>query len=101
MSPEAAVITDYAEMYLIEKIVAAHPRNKIKGKIALRNLKFLVKWVGYPEEVNTWQTWGTLRKSPQFKTFLEEHKKKEYNKLVKELPALEEEENEEEKTTKD
>jgi hypothetical protein len=101
MSPKEAAITDYAEIYLIEKVFSAHARNKMKGKIALRNLKFLVKWVGYPEEVNTWQTWGTLRKSPQFKIFLEEHKKKEYNKLVKELPALEEEEDEEDETTED
>jgi hypothetical protein len=94
MTQESAAITDYTEMYLIEKTVSEQKSNKIKGKVKLRDLKFLVKWVGYPEEHNTWQTWGTLRKSPQFRTFLETHKKKEYNRFVKELPTLDDEEEE-------
>ena len=53
-------------------------RKKITGKNKLRDLKFLVRWLGYGEESDTW---GTLRKNP--------HAKKAYNNMVKELPLLE------------
>ncbi len=31
MTPEAAAITDYAGMYLVDHVVKEHPRNKISG----------------------------------------------------------------------
>ena len=86
---ESAAITDYADMYIVDHIVTAHPKNKIIGKIKLRDLQFLVRWLGYTEECDTWQTWGTLRKNPLLKFFLESHTKKAYNNLIKELPLLE------------
>ena len=66
-------------MYIGDHIVDAHPKNKIIGKIKLRDLKFLVRWLGYGKESDTWQTWGTLRKNPILKIFLEQHAKKAYN----------------------
>ena len=66
---ESAAITDYADMYIVDHIVTAHPKNKIIGKIKLRDLQFLVRWLGYTEESDTWQTWGTLRKNPRLKIF--------------------------------
>ena len=89
-SPEKAAITDDAEMYLIDHIVCAHTRNKLIGK--LRDLQFLVRWEGYTQESDTWQTWGALKQSPKLKIFLENHVKQSYRDLVKELPALEAEE---------
>ena len=38
------------------------------------------------------ETWNTLRKVPQLRTFLEGHPQKKYKYLVKELPELEGEE---------
>ena len=58
------------------------------GKFKLRDLKFLVRWQGYEKESDTWQAWGTLRKNPKLKVFLEGHAKKAYNNLVAELPPL-------------
>ena len=76
-------------MYIVEHIVTAYPKNKITGKIKLIDLQFLVRWRGYTEESDTWQTWGTLRKNPLHKISLESHTKKACNNLVKELPLLE------------
>ena len=91
---ESAAITDYADMYIVDHIVDAHPRNKIIGNIKLRDLKFLVRWLGYGKQSDTWQTWGTLRKNPLLKIFLEQHAEKAYNNMVKELPLLENQEEE-------
>jgi hypothetical protein len=77
-------------MYLIDHIVSAHPKNKLKGK--LRDLQFLVRWEGYTQESDTWQSWGTLRKNPRLRHFLENHSKQQYKNLVKDLPLLETEE---------
>ena len=54
----------------------------------LRNLKFLVRWLGYGPESDTWQSWGTLRNTPQIRSFLEKHTKKAYLDLVNRLPSL-------------
>ena len=86
---ESAAITDYADMYLIDRIVSAHPKNVLGKGLSLRNLKFLVRWIGYGAESDTWQSWGTLRKTPQLRAFLEKNPKKSYNSLAKSLPLLE------------
>ena len=52
----------------------------------------MVRWLGYDEKFDTWETWNTLRKVPQLRTFLEEHPLKKYKDLVKDLPELEGEE---------
>jgi hypothetical protein len=85
---ESAAITDYADMYLIDHIVTAHPKNLMGKGMKLRNLKFLVRWLGYGPESDTWQSWGTLRNTPQIRSFLEKHTKKAYLDLVNHLPSL-------------
>ena len=85
---ESAAITDYADMYLIDHIVSAHPKNLMGKGMKLRNLKFLVRWLGYGPESDTWQSWGTLRKTPQIRSFLERHTKRAYLDLVNRLPSL-------------
>ena len=86
---ESAAITDYADIYLIDRIVSAHPKNVLGKGLSLRNLKFLVRWIGYGAESDTWQSWGTLRKTPQLRAFLEKNPKQSYNSLAKSLPLLE------------
>jgi hypothetical protein len=85
---ESAAITDYAGMYLIDHIVSAHPKNLMGKGMKLRNLKFLVRWLGYGPESDTWQSWGTLRNTPQIRSFLERHTKRAYLDLVNRLPSL-------------
>jgi hypothetical protein len=88
-SLEAAAITDYADMYIIDHIVTAHPKNIMGKSVKIRNLKFKVRWVGYGAEGDTYQSWGTLRKTPQFRSFIENHPNKGYKELSKYLPQLE------------
>ena len=57
--------------------------------VKIRNLKFKVRWVGYGSEGDTYQAWGTLKKTPQLRSFIENHPKKGYKELSKYLPQLE------------
>ena len=74
MTPAAAAITDYAGLFLVDHVVKEHPKNKISHNVKLRDLQFLVRWVGYSQESDSWQKWSTLRKHPQFRVFLEKHR---------------------------
>jgi hypothetical protein len=76
-------------MYIIDHIVSAHPKNVMGKSVKVRNLKFKVRWVGYGSEGDTYQAWGTLKKTPQLRSFLENHLKKGYKELSKYLPQLE------------
>ena len=75
-SLESAAISDYADMYIIDHIVSAHPKNVMGKSVKIRNLKFKVRWVGYGSEGDTYQAWGTLKKTPQLRSFIENHPKK-------------------------
>ena len=88
MTPAAAAITDYAGLFLVDHVVKEHPKNKISHNVKLRDLQFLVRWVGYSQESDSWQKWSTLRKHPRFRVFLETHRLKSYNNLAKKLPTL-------------
>jgi hypothetical protein len=88
-SLESAAITDYADMYIIDHIVKVHPKNFMGKSVKISNLKFKVRWVGYGAEGDTYQAWGTLRKTPQFRAFIENHPNKGYRELSKYLPQLE------------
>jgi len=95
LPPEFAAVADMAGTYLVDHIVRCDPANQVQKK-KLRDLRFLVRWLGYEEKFDTWETWSTLKKTPQFRTFLEAHTLKKYRELVKELPLLDsvEEDNE-------
>ena len=95
LPPEFAAVADMAGTYLVDHIVRCDPANQVQKK-KLRDLRFRVRWLGYEEKFDTWETWSTLKKTPQFRTFLETHTLKNYRELVKELPLLDsmEEDNE-------
>ena len=87
LPPVFAAVSDMAGFYLVDHITKADPSNQVSKK-KLRDLRFLVRWLGYDEKFDTWETWNTLRKVPQLRTFLEEHPQNKYKDLVKELPGL-------------
>ena len=68
--------------------MSADPANQVQKK-KLRDLRFLVRWLGYSDKSDTWESWTTLSKVPQLKTFLENHPLRKYRDLVKEIPELE------------
>jgi len=88
LPPVFAAVSDMAGFYLVDHILKADLSNQINKK-KLRDLRFLVRWLGYSEKFDTWETWTTLRRVPQLRTFLEDHPLKRYKDLVKELPELE------------
>ena len=81
ISPEEAALADFENLHIIEYIIKEYKGNDKKGKLS--DLLFLVHWVGEVED--TWEPWGNLRGTIQFKNFLESHQRKFYKKLAKRL----------------
>jgi hypothetical protein len=64
VNPRDIAMRDNDE-YVIEAILAHDGDLK-----QLRTLKFLVKWLGYPDSENTWEPWKTLRLTQQLHLYL-------------------------------
>ena len=64
VNPRDVAMRDNDE-YVIEAILAHDGDPK-----QLRTLKFLVKWLGYPDSENTWEPWKTLRLTQQLHLYL-------------------------------
>ena len=88
LPPVFAAVSDMGGFYLVDHVIRADPANHVKKK-KLRDLRFLVRWLGYSEKFDTWETWTTLLRVPQLRTFLENHPLKRYKDLVVDLPILE------------
>ena len=72
LPPVFAAVSDMGGFYLVDHVIRADPANHVKKK-KLRDLRFLVRWLGYSEKFDTWETWTTLLRVPQLRTFLENH----------------------------
>ena len=97
--PVFAAVSDMGGFYLVDHVIRLDPANHVKKK-KLRDLRFLVRWLGYTEQFDTWETWTTLLRVPQLRTFLETHPLKKYRDLVTDLPNLEGDANNEEEEDK-
>ena len=80
--PEEAVMRDFRELFIVERIVEEARETDPKGRV--KNLKFKVEWKGYPGQ-DTWESWKELRRLEVFKNFLLGHKKVEYQRLARKL----------------
>ena len=97
--PVFAAVSDMGGFYLVDHVIRVDPANHVRKK-KLRDLRFLVRWLGYTEKFDTWETWTTLLRVPQLRTFLETHPLKKYRDLVTDLPNLEGDANNEEEEDK-
>ena len=67
VNPRDVALVDKQE-FVIESILAHTGNPK-----SLKSLRFLVKWLGYPDSDNTWEDWKTLRLTLQLHHYLRAH----------------------------
>jgi hypothetical protein len=64
-NPEDIAIRN-KKMFIVEKIISHKGKPKIKS-----TMSFLVKWLNYPDEENTWEPWKSLRNNTILHQYLE------------------------------
>ena len=64
IEPMDSARRDYMEFYI--EAITAHKGNTKK----VSTLTFLVKWLNYSEEQNSWEPWSALRLTDQLHTYL-------------------------------
>ena len=64
IEPMDSARRDYMEFYI--EAITAHKGNTKK----VSTLTFLVKWLNYSEEYNSWEPWSALRLTDQLQTYL-------------------------------
>lgn len=70
--PEKVAQKDY-KTYITEAILDHRPKTKLRD-LKRSRLQFLVKWQGYPDEQNTWEPLGNLRRNLHVHEYMRRHK---------------------------
>ena len=61
VTPQAVALKDFNEIPIEAILEHRYNTNPATGRILLKTLEFLVKWMGHPSEDNSWVKYAQLR----------------------------------------